>query len=325
MLSLFRTNQAYAGLLLYVYALVLQFPMLWLPASTLPVLPAHSYFGQLWLTWLGQSLGLGILLPPVLVATAGVVANAVCIRYRFARVDTQFPGLMVVLLWALCPAFHYPSPWLPTQLFLILAAGALSSTYKSQTTAVARFNAGWWLGCASLFVPSFLLYVPCFILGISIFRTAQLRTIMQLLGGIGTAYFLAGTYVFLRGDFAAWAEGQLSGIRWGNWLPDSTYVVLGAAALLLPLAIVLATNERGRLLLNIEGRKNVSFVYWLLLFAPLVAIFRPEVSWAGAQVGAVPLGIAFGLWLVRQDAARAEFYHLLFFAAALTLLVVDLL
>ena len=212
MLSLFRTNQAYAGLLLYLYALVLQLPLWWFPTPTGGT--AGSYFGQLWLDWLTIHPWLGRVLPPLLVATAGVVANAVCIRYRFARVDTQFPGLMVVLLWALCPAFHYPSAWLPTQLFLILAAGALSSTYKSQTTAVARFNAGWWLGCASLFVPSFLLYVPCFILGISIFRTAQLRTIMQLLGGIGTAYFLAGTYAFLRGDFAAWAEGQLSGIGW---------------------------------------------------------------------------------------------------------------
>ena len=112
----------------------------------------------------------------------------------------SFRGLGVVLVWGLCPAFHFFDPQLFTHLVLLLAIGALSSTYKGSSMEVARFNAGWWLGLASLLVPSYLIFIPCFIVGISIFRTADLRAIGQLLGGIVIAYFLAGTYAYWRGD-----------------------------------------------------------------------------------------------------------------------------
>ena len=323
MLSLFRTNQSYASLFLFGYALLLQLPVFFFDVPT--VTADHTYYGSWLMAGVGRSYWLATLLPPLLVALAGIVANSICSSYRFARTVTQFPGLGVVLVWGLCPAFHFFDPQLLTHLFLFLAIGALSSTYKGNSMEVARFNAGWWLGLASLLVPSYLIFIPCFIVGISIFRTADLRAIGQLLGGIVIAYFLAGTYAYWRGDFLEWYALQVNGFGFLQLSTELPYVLGGLALLVLPLLIVLLTSERGRALLNIEGSKNVSFAYWVLLFAPLVAACMATVRAAGAQVLVVPLGVLFGLWLVRQEAARAEFYHLLLFAAALALLVATLI
>ena len=323
MLSLFRTNQVYASLLLYGYAVLLQLPLFFLPAAEPAGEGMATYYGDLLLGAVGDNRWLQLLLPPLLVATAGMLINAICIRYRFARTDTQFPGMALVLVWGLCPAFHRLDPLLLTHLLLVLAIGALSATYKGKSVEVARFNAGWWLGCASLLGPTYLLLLPCFVVGISIFRTAHLRSILQLLGGVAITYFLAATYAYLQDDLARWYELQAAGFGLPDLQPAALFSLLGGGLLVVLLLIVLVTGERGRLLLNIEGNKNVSFVYWLLLFAPLVVVTMAEVALADAQVLVVPLGVLFGLWLVRQDSARAEFYHLLLFVAALTLLVVN--
>ena len=288
------------------------------------VVGQYTYYGGWLAAAVSRSYWLATLAPPVLVALAGIAANAFCSRYRFARTVTQFPGLGVVLVWGLCPAFHFFDPQLLTHLLLLLAIGALSSTYKGSSMEVARFNAGWWLGLASLLVPAYLVFIPCFIVGISIFRTADLRAIGQLLGGVVIAYFLAGTYAYWQGDFLEWYALQVGGFGFLHFVTEMPYVLGGLVLLALPLLIVLLTSERSRALLNIEGRKNVSFAYWVLLFAPLVVACMITVRAVGAQVLAVPLGLLFGLWLVRQEAARAEFYHLLLFAAALALLVAAL-
>ncbi|WP_420458549.1 hypothetical protein [Neolewinella sp.] len=323
MLSLFRTNQSYASLFLFGYALLLQLPVFFFDVPV--VTEDYTYYGGWLVTGVSRSYWLATLAPPVLVALAGIAANAVCSRYRFARTVTQFPGLGVVLVWGLCPAFHFFDPQLLTHLFLLLAIGALSSTYKGRSMEVARFNAGWWLGLASLLVPAYLLFIPCFIVGISIFRTADLRAIGQLLGGVVIAYFLAGTYAYWRGDFLDWYALQLGGFGLLQLGAAAPYVLGGLALLVLPLLIVLLTSERGRLLLNIEGSKNVSFAYWVLLFTLPVVACMATVRAAGAQVLMVPLGLLFGLWLGRQEEAQAEFYHLILFAAALALLVAALI
>ena len=320
----FRTNQAYASLLLFFYALALQAPAFFFPVAEVAN-DDLTYFGA-WLTELVTgNRWAALLTPPLLVAVAGILANQYADRYRLSRTVSQFPGLLLVLLWGLSPAFHAFSPHQLCFSFLLLAAGNLGSTYKGQSPEVARFNAGFWLGAASLLEPTYLLFVPACIVGISIFRTVDLRTIMQLLVGVAIAYFLAATYGYFRGDLPVLYRGQLTGFGWLRTVTEANkYALIGATLLCLPLLVVLATATRSRLLLTIEGAKNVSFVYWLLFFTPLVGGVAGAVKVADAQLLAPVLGLLCGLWLVRQPDAQAEFYHLLFFVAALTLYTVSL-
>ncbi len=323
MLSLFRTNQAYASLLLFGYALLLQLPVFFwgaVPAA----MPPTSYYGGLLLGLIGAGGWLAGVLPPVILAVTGIAANNVADRYRMGRTVTQFPGLFVVLIWALCPAFHAFSPLQFAHLFLVLAIGALGGTYKGQHGEVARFNAGWWLGLASLLHPSFLIFVPGFVVGISIFQTATLRSISQLLIGVLLPCFLGATLAYVSDDLELFYRSQLTGFGVGGFVPATQYALIGGALLSLPLLIVLFSGGGARVLLSIEGAKNVSFLHWVLFFTLPVAGFTALPVLADAQVLVVPLGMLLGLWIARQEARRAEFYHLLLFAAAMTLLAVTL-
>lgn len=323
MLALFRTNQAYAGSLLFVYALLLQMPgFVFGPRGAVPV-GQPTYLGELLTVWAVGSQLWTLLLPPLLIALTGVIANNLCDRYWMSRTVTQLPGLGVVLLWALSPAFHAFDPAQLNHVFLLLAAGALGNTYRG-SAEVARFNAGCWLGLASLLQPTYLLFLPAFIVGISIFRTADLRSIAQLVVGICLPYFLLSTYAYVRGELEVLYWGQVTGYGLFELLPSTRYAAIGTALLLLPLLVVLGTAARGRVLLNIQGAKNVSFIYWLLLFSLPVALLTEATGLARAQVAVAPLGLLTGLWLVRQPKAEAEFCHLLFFVAALTLYTVAL-
>ncbi|WP_183497153.1 hypothetical protein [Neolewinella aquimaris] len=321
MLSLFRTNQSYASLLLFVYALVLQLPLFVLGGEPVESGP-DSYYGGLLRTVVGTGGLLPILVPPLLIAVTGIVANNFADRFRISRTVTQFPGVCVVLLWGLSPAFHYFDPLQFSHLFLMLAVGSLGGTYKGRANEVARFNAGFWLGLASLLHPSYLIFILAFIVGISILGTTNLRTISQLLVGTLLAYVLAATTAYLIGDLRVFYESQLAGFNFGRVVPAGPYDLLGAGMLVLPLLIVVMTSNRSRLMLNIEGSKNVSFLYWVLLFSLPVAVCAVGLRVADVQVVVPPLGLLLGLWIGRQPPARAEFYHLLYFAAALILLTV---
>ncbi|MCP9234368.1 hypothetical protein [Lewinella sp. JB7] len=323
-LSLFRTNQSYASLLLFGYALVLQLPVFLLGQAESEG-ERDTYYGGLVREAVGTSGWVSVLIPALLIAVAGIVANNYADRFRVSRKVTQFPGVFVVLLWALSPAFHAFDPLQFNHLFLLLAIGALGSTYKGKATEVARFNAGFWLGLASLLHPSYLIFIPAFVVGIGIFGTAKLRTVFQLIVGVLIAYFLAGTCAYLLDDLQSFYATQLAGLRFGEFEPAGRYALVGAGLLALPLLIVVLGGNRARLMLNIEGSKNVSFLYWVLLFALPVATCAVVLRVADAQVVVPPLGLLLGLWFTRQPRARAEFYHLLLFAAALVLTTVALI
>jgi hypothetical protein len=70
-------------------------------------------------------------------------------------------------------------------------------------------------------------------------------------------------------------------------------------------------------LLNIEGKKNVTILLWMLLFGLLSAPFSAAAGLAYLQVVTVPLGILVGLRFSQISPGKAEFYHLLLVTAAL--------
>ena len=323
MLSLFRTNQSFASLLLFGYALLLQIPV-FLFGGGVTADSDIGYYGELLRAAIGTSDMLNALLPPLLAATAGIIANNVCDRCRMSRTVTQFPGLFTVLVWGLVPSFHYFDPQQLNLVFLLLSVGALGSTYKSLSPAVANFNAGFWLGLAALLEPTYLLLLPGFFVGISIFRTAGLQSLSQLLGGTLVVYFLAAVYAYLQGQLLDFYVHDLS--VFGIWSPEAAdlYDLLGLALLFVLLLVVLLAGAASRTLLSIEGAKNLSFLYWVLLFAAPVALLGAELHVVDAEVLIAPLGTLVGLWFSDRSDRQAELFHLLLLAATLTLTILHL-
>lgn len=317
MLSLFRTNQAYAGLLLFVYAFVLWLPLFFGPDPIAVNMPGNGVWGDAATHWFAGHPWLAILASIVLVSVQGIQLNTWATRHRLSRTITQFPGLFLVLISALVYSFHGFSAFHIANIFLLFGCLSIGRIYKQEEPAVALFNAGAWLSIASLFRPEYLLFLPAFIAAISILRKIKLQSILQLLTGVALVYFFlivisysTGTLgVNMRVQFGSFGLPALQAAA----LPD----LIGLALLGVLIPGVIFSYQRIAMMLNIEGRKNTQFLNWTLLFGLLVAFGTEEVRVENAQVIVPVLGGLVGLALVNVRPARAEAIHLLLFAAAL--------
>lgn len=316
MLSLFRTNQAFAGLLLFFYALLLQLPAFFGTPDVVGTEVINGVAGRLVIDWVGEQRWLVLLLPVVLVTLQGIIANVLVTRHRLSRKVTQFPGLFIVLCWALVPAFRELQALHFANLCLMLGLLSLARVYKKDEAAVALFNTGAWLGVASLFVPLYLCLLPAFIIGMGVLRRPDTRSFLQMLVGGGVMYFLAFMLVYLFGNwdgaigrhFSGFGLLSLSGVD-SQFLPG-----LIALAVLLLFAIVSYGQEVQ--LLNIEGKKNAGIVSWVLFFGALSLLLSSTGLLPFLQVLVCPLGLLVGLGFILLPKGRAEFLHLILFVAA---------
>lgn len=311
MLALFRTNQAYAGLLLFVYALVLWLPYYLTGAPMTTEVPGEGVLGESLTEMLAGSPVPAYLLSVLLVGLQGLQANAWAGRHRLSRQVTQFPGLFVVLTTSLVAGGHGTHSFHLANVLLLFTLLALGRLYKREEPAVALFNAGAWLGLATLLRPGYLLFLPACLMAIAILRRLDLRSVLQLLTGLGLVYFFLAVTGYLNGNWRAYFDLQLSpfGLASFQAAPADALAGLGALALLL-LAVLLFFSRIG-VMLNIEGSKNLNLLGWFLLWAGVAALFAPELTAGHAQYLVVPLGILLGLGVLRLRKRQAEVVHFL--------------
>lgn len=260
---------------------------------------------------------LSVLLPVLFITIQSITANVLVTRHRMSRKITQFPGLFIILCWALVPSFHAFHPVQVANIFLLFAFLSMGRLYKKEEPAVPLFNAGAWLGMAALFMPSHLLLVPAFIIGIGILRQISFKSIFQFLTGTLTIFALLFSYAYLTGVLPDTISNQFSILSWWLLPTFSSLQLFGLATLALLLLLSIAGFGPIVQLLNIEGKKNVGIQYWMLLFLLLSILFTGVSGLPPIQAISVPLGIAIGLRFILLSERRAEFYHLLLFTAAM--------
>lgn len=318
MLSLFRTNQASAGLLLFFYALVLQLPVIFGWAE-LPIEPNNGggFLSLSLSAWLENHFYLSVLFPVLLVTGQGIIANVLVTRYRLSRKITQFPGLFLILCWALVPAFRSFHPVQLAAFFMMLSLLALGRVYKREEPAVAIFNVGGWLGIAILFSPGYVVLLPAFIIGIGIMRRPEFRSILQLITGVLLPTFLVLAYTYYSEGLGDDLVSQFINFTWFQWAWPTVPNQLGLGILGLLAIFVIGAFSGTTQLLNIEGKKNVGVLYWVLFFLFINIGVSAGTDLAYLQIITVPIGIILGLRFIMISSSKAEFLHLLLFSAAL--------
>jgi hypothetical protein len=316
LLSLFRTNQASAGLLLFFYALLLQLPAFFGTPDVVGTEVVSGMLGRLVMGWVGEHRWLVLFLPVVLVTIQGIIANVLVTRHRMSRKITQFPGLFIILSWALVPAFRELQALHFANLFLMLGLLSLARVYKKDEAAVPLFNVGAWLGIASLFVPLYLCLLPAFIIGMGMLRRPDTRSILQVLVGGGLIYFLAFTSVYLFGSWEGALGRHFSGLGLISFSGLDFQLLPGLIALAVLLFFTISSYGMVVRLLNIEGKKNAGIVSWALFFGALSLLLSSTAFLPFLQVMVCPLGLLVGLRFILLPSGRAEFFHLVLFVVA---------
>jgi hypothetical protein len=316
-LSLFRTNQASAGLFLFLYALLLQLPLIFGWVGLDPVSAERGIGGTWLMQWAEGRFYFSVLLPVLLITIQGIIANVLVTRHRMSRKITQFPGLFIILCWAMVPSFQALHPIQVANIFLLLAFLSIGRLYKKEEPAVPLFNAGAWLGMAAFFSPTHLLLIPTFIIGIGILRQMTFKSIFQFLTGTLTILALVFSWAYLTGVLPTILSNQFSAMGWWQLPTFPSLDLLGLITVVLMLLLSIAAYGTIVRMLNIEGKKNVGIQYWMLLFLLLSVVFTGASGIPSFQAITVPLGLVVGLWFILLPGGKAEFYHLLLFTAAI--------
>lgn len=319
MLSLFRTNQVVANILLVLYAFIIRLASFLVPPQ--PTDSGGNVLFESLFHWVAPQSKTTAILSLLLVCFQALLVNIILSRHRMANELTLLPGMFYVFLASCFPDFLYLSPALVATTFYLLALSEMFDTYKNYSAAGKIFNIGLWMGIASLFYSSMLVYLLLAIIGLRSLRAFRFREQLILLGGFIAPYFLTFVYFFINDKQQFFWQKQFAEgfslfdfeFHW-NWYG---YVKLGFFTFLILMAVV---NFNGNMLKkNIQVQKNITILYWGIIIALLAMLIQADVSLNHLFLLVPSLAIFLSFSFLKLHRSLAEVFHLLLLFIVLVL------
>lgn len=319
-LTFFRTNQVFYSMMLIVYILLLRFSVFIAPFQWEP--SGHGVLCDMLYGVVGSQGTVAHIIAMLLLMVQGYLVNLIAINHRLSNEVNLFPGLFYV--WCCCaiPDFLYLSPVLIGNTFCLIALYQIFETYKNPACADKIFNAGLWMGVASLFYYPFVFFLIVLLAGLSILRAFNLQELLMILVGLLLPYLLVGLYFFWFDSFDFFWENQISRnldffsfghtvFTWDTWVKLAIFVV----------AVIFVVANNGFYLAkkNIQAQKKVNILYWVLIAAAVSVPFQANVTLEHFLLLTPTLGIFLGLSFTALRPQWAEAIHFLMVVLVLAL------
>lgn len=320
MLQLFRKNTLLNNLLLLAYAFAIR-SIVWVRE-----MPQPDQDGGLLYKWLLAGLDPGstwvqILFTLILFLQAAYLNRIFGIN-RLTKENSLFPGAFFLLLSSISVHFLGMQALIPANLMLWMALHDLFRASREGEQAGELFNTGFFAALASLFFPPYILFFLFFQLAAGILRTFRLRERLQMLTGYLIPYLLIGVGGFVWGDLS-----QLWGQQWATlavYLGAASYFsvwsLLAVSIMAILLVVVLLGYSGLMYRNNIQAKRKIGVLYWMLLIPSICIFLQRQVYWSDALVLAPALGALTGALMLRlKNHFLAELFHLLLVATMLFL------
>ncbi|MEM1215800.1 MAG: hypothetical protein AAGJ82_08960 [Bacteroidota bacterium] len=318
MLALFRTNQLLGGVLLLPYLVLLRLDGFWQTPAALAPVPG---FGNSWLIpWLNQYADWQWSILLLLVFVQATLANSLAFQHRLTPIVNLFPGVFVCLLCSLLPTFNVYSPYLVANVFLLLAVRSTLAAFRQMSAAVPIFNAGAWLGLATLFVPTYVWLLLPLGVALTVLKSGRFRDQLILILGLTLPHYLLGIYFFWDDQLAYFWSKQWSGVwHWPNLLPLEWPMLPGFSLLTVLLAYVLFSANNLKSKMKMEVQTKLGVLYWVLFGLGISVVFTMPWQMEKWLAMAPIAGILLSMRFTKMRAATAETWHLLLVVALLAL------
>jgi len=320
-LTFFRTNQVFYSLMLIVYILLLRFSVFIAPFQWEP--SGHGVLSESLYSLIGSSQSFTAhIVAMLLLMLQGYFVNLMCINNRISNDINLFPGLFYVWICCSIPDFLYLSPVLIGNTFFIFTLFQIFDTYKNPACANRIFNAGFWLGVASLFYFPFVFFLIVLIAALSILRAFNLQELLMILLGMFLPYLFVGLYFFWFDRFDFFYEHQVG--RNFDFLnlssiPFTWDVWVKLAIFLIALIYVITSNGSYLAKKNIQVQKKINILYWVPIAALVSLPFQANATLEHFLLLAPTLGIFLALTFTSLKSQWAEAIHFLMVVLALAL------
>lgn len=317
-LSIFRTNQIFTGIL-YIFYIV----ALWHPVFVFPSPPVHQtsgIFGIKLNDWSEGHLFSSQVVAILLLWGQALLVSTLVNRHRISPDSNLIPGLIYILVTSCFKEFLHLSPVLVANTFFLIALYNLFDTYKKTSCADLLFNTGLWLGIASLFYMPYLYFIVFCFIAINILRSANLKEYLIVLNGLMVTYFLAGVYFFWQDQLPWFFEQQfhrqagfiIPHLKWDNaaGIPAGIFLTL--------ILFTLFNAGSYTYKQNISTQKFISVLFLALFFGGVVVLFQQQISLDNLLITAIPVGIFLGITFSSiRNRLAGEMFHLILFTAVI--------
>jgi hypothetical protein len=299
-----------AGVLLLGYALLLHLSWFW---QGLPPVNAEPGLGNsLVVPWLLAHAHWQLPVILILLFLQGVLANNIVFTHRLAGSVNLFPGVFVVLLGSLLPAFLGYSGYLAANVFLLLGLRSLLLTFRVSSAADLIFNTGFWVGLAAFFVPTYLVFLLPISITLTILKSGKFRDQFMLLIGALLPLYLVGMGCYWYDQLPLyWEQQWVAGFALPQYIDWATLPLLSTGVMVAVTGVVLLSQNQYLNKTKMEVQTKISILYWLLLGALLGVLWAMPWGVYRWQAVVPVAGILLSFNFTRARPPVAEAWHLL--------------
>ena len=247
--------------------------------------------------------------------------------HKLNNAPASLVGLFYVIFVSSLKEFQQLSPQLIGLTFIIPIGYSVFDVYRRLHATNLIFNSAILISLASFFyMPYITLSIGVFI-EIFILRGFKLRERLAFLGGLIVLYWILGStlYYFQSSQFASLYQFSIPGSLLG--LLDLPRIeIVKIAGLIFCTLIVTSSYYTYMKKKSIEGRKKISYFYWVLLMVFVSVVLFPDLNSFHMLFAAVSLSALVSMnFLLMKNNSVAELLHILILTGVFTIHFGDLL
>lgn len=237
------------------------------------------------------------------------------------RDTSHLPALLYVVLMSCFPEQLSFNPPLFANFFIIVFLNSIFNFYRSDTAVFEVFNAGMFIGIASLFYWPCLFLFPLTMAALFVLRPFNIREWVVSFIGIGLPFLFLGGILFwldlLSINSIKSLLEPLYKVQFSTAY-NGTYIILTAILALLLIASLWRFSRDLNNFSKLRARKFLAIIVWFFLFAALSYLIASKNSMIGLSFLAIPLSVIISnYFLSLKNQLFAEIIFLLLLVAVI--------
>ena len=237
------------------------------------------------------------------------------------RESSHLPALLYVVLMSCFPEQLSFNPLLFANFFIIVFLNSIFNFYRSETAVFEVFNAGVFIGLASLFYWPCLFLFPLTMAALFVLRPFNMREWAVSFLGVLLPFVFFGAVLFwldmLSVNSIKSILEPLYTVQFSTAY-NGTYIILTAILAIIIIASLWRFSRDLNNFSKLRARKFLAIIVWFFLFAALSYLVASKNSMIGLSFLAIPLSVIISnYFLSLKNQLLAELVFLLLLAAVI--------
>ena len=237
------------------------------------------------------------------------------------RDSSHLPALLYVVLMSCFPEQLSFNPLLFSNFFIIVFLNSIFNFYRSDTAVFEVFNAGVFIGLASLFYWPCLFLFPLTMASLFVLRPFNIREWVVSFLGVLLPFLFYGSVLFwldmLSINSIKSILEPLYSVQFSTAY-NGTYIILTAILAIIIIASLWRFSRDLNNFSKLRARKFLAIIVWFFLFAALSYLVASKNTMIGLSFLAIPLSVIISnYFLSLKNQLLAELVFLLLLAAVI--------